>query len=59
VQRDIYSTLKNEIEAARRTYRQDFVALSPFIADYLHKELINLAHGDANLLGPAYPGSLV
>lgn len=59
VERDIYSKLRNEIETARRTYQQDFLAVSPFMADYLHKELINLAHGDANLLGPAYPGSLV
>ena len=59
MKRDIYSTLRPQIEAARRTYAQDFLAVSPVIADYLHRELINLAHGDADLLGPEYPGSLV
>ena len=59
LKRDIYSFLRPQIEAARRTYVQDFLAVSPVIADYLHKELVSLAHGDANLLGPEYPGSLV
>ena len=57
-QRDIYSALKPAIEAARRTYRQDYLAVSPVIADYLHKELVHLAYDDATLLGPDYPGSL-
>jgi hypothetical protein len=57
--RNIYSALKDPIDAARRTYRQDFLAVSPVIADYLDRELIGLAHDDANLLGPEYPGSLV
>ena len=59
VERNIYSELKEPIDAARRTYSQDFLAVSPAIADYLDKELIGLAHDDANLLGPEYPGSLV
>jgi len=58
MQRDIYSALRPEIEAARRTYRQDYLAVSPVIADYLHRELVTLAYDDANLLGPEYPGSL-
>ena len=57
-QRNIYSALKPEIEAARQTYQQDYVEVSPGIADYLHRELVSLAHDDANLLGPEYPGSL-
>jgi hypothetical protein len=57
--RNIYSALKDPIDAARRTYSQDFLAVFPAIADYLDKELIGLAHNDANLLGPEYPGSLV
>jgi hypothetical protein len=57
-QRNIYSALKPEIEAARRTYQQYYVEVSPGIADYLHRELVSLAHDDANLLGPEYPGSL-
>jgi hypothetical protein len=59
VERDIYSALRPQIEAARRAYAQDFLAVSPVIADHLHRELVRLAHDDANLLGPGYPGSLV
>jgi hypothetical protein len=59
VQHDIYSALRPEIDAARRSYHQDFLAVSPAMADYLHRELLNLAHNDASLLGPDYPGSLV
>jgi hypothetical protein len=58
MERDIYSALRPQIEAARRTYRQDYLAVSPVIADYLHRELVSLAYDDANLLGPEYPGSL-
>ena len=58
MERNIYRVLRPEIEAARRTYRQDYLAVSPIIADYLHRELVSLAHGDVNLLGPEYPGSL-
>jgi len=58
VERNIYRVLRPEIEAARRTYRQHYLAVSPVIADYLHRELVSLAHGDVNLLGPEYPGSL-
>jgi hypothetical protein len=59
VARDIYSPLRSQIDAARQIYAQDFLAVSPVIADYLHRELVSLAHDDANLLGPEYPGSLV
>jgi len=58
-QHNIYSALRPQIDAARRSYKQDFLALSPVIADYLHRELVTLAHDDENLLGPEYPGSLV
>lgn len=58
-ERNIYSALKEQIDTARRLYSQDFLAVSPAMADYLDKELIGLAHDDANLLGPEYPGSLV
>jgi hypothetical protein len=58
MQHNIYSTLKPEIEAARRTYQQDYVEVLPGIADYLHRELVSLAHDNASLLGPEYPGSL-
>ena len=58
-ERNIYRALREQIDAARRTYTQDFLAVSPAITDYLDKELICLAHDDAKLLGPDYPGSLV
>ena len=43
---------------ARGAYQQDFLAVSPVIADYLHRELLHLANDDASLLGPDYPGSM-
>jgi hypothetical protein len=58
MEHNIYRVLRPEIEAARRTYRQDYLAVSPVMADYLHRELVSLANGDVNLLGPEYPGSL-
>jgi hypothetical protein len=58
MQSNIYSKLRPAIDAARRSYSQDFLAVSPAMADYLHRELLVLAHDDANLLGPEYPGSL-
>ncbi len=57
-ERNIYSPLRPQIEAARQAYLQDFLAVSPPIDDYLHRELVSLANGDTNLLGPEYPGSL-
>jgi hypothetical protein len=57
-ERNLYAALRPEIDAARRTYRQDFLAVSPAIADYLHRELLGLAHEDPNLLGPEYTGAL-
>jgi hypothetical protein len=58
VERNIYRALRPEIESARHTYQQDYLAVLPVIADYLHRELVSLAHDDVNLLGPEYPGSL-
>jgi hypothetical protein len=58
-QHDIYSALKAEIDTARRVYQQDYLAVSPVITDYLHRELLQLANDDASLLGPDYPGRLV
>jgi hypothetical protein len=59
MQRNIYHALRPAIDAARRAYRQDFLAVSPTMVDYLHRELLGLTHDDASLLGPEYPGSLV
>lgn len=56
---DLYLYLKPEIDAARETYRTQFMTV-PSMVDYLHLELSNtLAHGNELLLGPEYPGQMV
>lgn len=60
VARDIYGSLKTEIDAARTAFREKFLTDGHGIADYLHLELVRaLANDDATLLGPGYPGALV
>ena len=57
--RNLYASLKTEIDAAREAYHNDFLAASPSMVDYLHSELVRtLANDDAELLGPDYPGPL-
>jgi hypothetical protein len=57
---DLYSALKSDIDAARESFQRDFVAHCGSMIDYVHQELLRtLAHEDASLLGPAYPGPLV
>jgi hypothetical protein len=59
-QRDLYAALKADIDAARETFRVNFVAGRDSMADYLHFELVRtLANDDPLLLGPGYPGPLV
>jgi hypothetical protein len=58
--RDLYTSLKEEIDSARETFRRDFLSASGTMADYLHLELVRtLANDDVELLGPDYPGPLV
>jgi hypothetical protein len=58
--RSLYASLKTEIDAARETYRNDYLAASDTMVDYLHPELVRtLANDDAELLGADYPGPLV
>jgi hypothetical protein len=58
--RTLYASLKTEIDAARETYRNDFLAASDTMVDYLHPELVRpLANDDPELLGSDYPGPLV
>ncbi len=58
--RNLYSALKSEIDAARAAFREQFLDASPTMVDYLHQELVRtLAHEDAALLGKDYPGPLV
>ena len=58
--RDLYTSLKAEIDSARDTFRRDFLSDSGTMMDYLHLELVHtLANDDVELLGPTYPGPLV
>ncbi len=58
-QGDLYLYLKQEIDRARNTYRQQFMTV-PSMVDYLHLELIRTAaEGDESRLGADYPGQLV
>lgn len=57
--RNLYGTLKEEIDAARKAYRQDFFTGNAPMADYLHMELVGqLAGNDTAALGPGYPGPM-
>ncbi|MBV9084971.1 MAG: GAF domain-containing protein [Acidobacteriaceae bacterium] len=57
-QNNIYLFLKKEIDAARESYRTQFLN-EPSIVDYLHLELVECAaEGDESKLGPDYPGRL-
>jgi len=57
--RDLYGSLKAEIDAARDAFRLQYIAPCPSMVDYLHLELIHsLANDDEALLGPEYPGPL-
>jgi hypothetical protein len=57
--RHLYASLREEIEGARQQFRDQFLAQSPTMIDYLHQELVSsLAGGDPILLGPTYPGPL-
>jgi len=58
-ERNLYTSLKTEIDSARETYTNDFLSASDTMVDYLHPELVRtLANDDASLLGPEYPGPL-
>ena len=57
--RDLYGTLKVQIDSAREAYRSEFLGGSEDMEDYLHQELVHtLAQDDVELLGPEYPGPL-
>ncbi len=57
---DIYSALRGQIDAARETFRNDYIGASPSMVDYLYLELVRgLAQENDRLLGPAFPGPLV
>ncbi len=59
-QKNLYSRLKDEIDAARQAYQTQFVKPCASMIDYFHLELVRtLANDDESLLGPEYPGPLV
>ncbi len=59
-ERDLYASLKEEIDSAREGFRRDFLSVPDSMVDYLHLELVKtLANDDVGLLGPNYPGPLV
>jgi hypothetical protein len=58
--RNLYTSLKAEIDSARETFRRDFLSAPGGMVDYLHLELVRtLANDDVELLGSDYPGPLV
>jgi len=59
-QSDIYSALREPIDAARQQFLENFLAKSPSMVDYLHLEILrSLARDDDRLLGNNYPGPMV
>jgi hypothetical protein len=57
--RDLYATLREEIDAGREAYREQFLSGGPSVPDYFHTELVRtLAKDDAGMLGADYPGPL-
>jgi hypothetical protein len=57
--RDLYGSLKAQIDDARAEFRKLFLENASETTDYLHAEMLHaLAHDDATLLGPNYPGAL-
>ena len=56
---DLYAALKEDIDAGREAFREQFLQAAPGVPDYFHAELVRtLAKDDAGLLGAAYPGAL-
>lgn len=57
---DIYGALSAPINAARESFRRDFIAASPTMVDYLYLEIVRgLAQGRESLLGSQFPGPQV
>ncbi len=57
--RDLYATLKEDIDAGRESFREQFLQVNPSVPDYFHAEVVRtLAKGDSAILGSGYPGAL-
>lgn len=57
--RNLYGTLKAQIDEARLGFQEKFLTETRGMPDYLHGEIVLvLAHNDTSLLGPDYPGPL-
>lgn len=57
---NLYTSLKEELDAARGVFRRDFISKSTTMVDYLHLEVVQtLANNEVELLGTDYPGPLV
>lgn len=60
VRHSLYESLREPIDAARESFRNEFFVKCPSMVDYLHVELTRtLANDDADLLGNDYPGPMV
>ncbi|MBV9770708.1 MAG: hypothetical protein JOZ32_14125 [Bryobacterales bacterium] len=60
IERKLYTSLKKEIDSARKDFRGEFLKTPGSMVDYLHVELVRtLAYDDAQVLGHDYPGPLV
>lgn len=56
---NLYQALKAQIDEARAAFSGQFLTPPNGVPDYLHEEMIReLAHYDAALLGPQYPGPM-
>lgn len=57
---NLYEALRNQIDAARETYRRSYFEPCASMVDYLHLELVRtLANDNPELLGGEYPGPMV
>ena len=58
--KNVYLSLRMEIDEARQQFLQRFLSISPNMVDYLHLEILrSLVHDDDRLLGHEYPGPMV
>ena len=56
----LYARLRDDIDAGRNAFKQQFVETCPSMLDYYHLELVQtLAANHSERLGPEYPGPLV